>query len=111
MDEDGVVVNNVIPQVEGVSSCQVFFNDGEFACSVAVPQPHTYGDFLYWTVVTVSTIGYGDIHPSTEYNIAMAWGGFLGMYGLTFFALSISFVSNIAMEGINSTREERRRND
>ncbi len=88
------------------TSCNTFYNDGVFACVADVKQPHTYGDFLYWTVVTVSTIGYGDVHPSTEYNIAMGWGGFLGLYGLTFFALSISFVSNIAMEGVNIVREE-----
>ena len=110
-DQNGIEVETAMPSIPEIETCEVFYNNGSFACSVAVPQPHTYGDFLYWTVVTVSTIGYGDIHPSTEYNVAMVWGGFLGMYGLTFFALSISFVSNIAMEGYNSRREERKKND
>lgn len=111
-DIGGNVIDTVIPREDiGPETCKAFYNDGTFACSEGVKQLHTYGDFLYWTVVTVSTIGYGDVHPSTEYNIAMAWGGFLGIYGLTFFALSISFVSNIAMEGVNSVREENRRND
>ncbi|QMS85161.1 potassium channel family protein [Candidatus Xianfuyuplasma coldseepsis] len=89
-----------------------FFYEGRLAIiDTKVERLHTYGDFLYWTVISVSTIGYGDIAPSTEYPIAQAWGGFLGIYGLTFFALSISFVSNIAMEGINSVREESRKHD
>ena len=68
--------------------------------------PANYGDFLYYTVVTVSTLGYGDITPAQSYNIAQGWGGFLSMYGLTFFALSIGFVSNIAMRGVSAGREE-----
>ncbi|AIO18150.1 Ion channel [Candidatus Izimaplasma bacterium HR1] len=110
--EDGSFMDWAVPVRDiGTTSCNTFYNDGMFACSENVQQLHTYGDFLYWTVVTVSTIGYGDVHPSTEYNIAMGWGGFLGIYGLTFFALSISFVSNIAMEGVNSVREENKNDD
>ncbi len=83
-----------------------YFNGTTLVGVSAIPKGHDYGDFLYYTVVTVSTLGYGDITPSTEYGIAQAWGGFLSIYGFTFFALSISFVSNIAIEGATSTREE-----
>ncbi|MFK5883993.1 MAG: ion channel [Candidatus Izemoplasma sp.] len=67
---------------------------------------HEYGDFLYYTVVTVSTLGYGDISPSLESSIAQAWGGFLSIYGFTFFALSIGYVSNIAIEGSGFGKDE-----
>ncbi|PAT02536.1 hypothetical protein CI105_00790 [Candidatus Izimaplasma bacterium ZiA1] len=68
--------------------------------------PHEYGDFLYYTVVTVSTLGYGDISPNTEFPISQAWSGFLSIYGFTFFALSIGYVSNIAHEGFSNGKDE-----
>ncbi len=83
----------------------VFYNndfryyDGTLVGIRTIEKPHTYGDFLYYTVVTVSTLGYGDITPNTNFATAKAWGAFLGIYGVTFYALSIGFVSNIAIEG------------
>ena len=109
-DDNGLFIN-MLHNADNEPVTNRFYHDGTLAYSYQVEKTHTWGDFLYWTVVTVSTIGYGDIHPSTEYNIAMAWGGFLGMYGLTFFALSISFVSNIAMEGVNTGRKDNNDDD
>ena len=93
-DEDGEIYFNF------------FYYEGTLAIEQEQIKPADYGDFLYYTIVTISTLGYGDITPSQSYNIAQAWGGFLSMYGLTFFALSIGFVSNIAMEGVTARREE-----
>lgn len=72
----------------------------------SIPCEHGYGDFLYYTVVSVSTLGYGDITPSLDYSISQAWGAFLSFYGFTFFALSIGLVSNIAIEGIISREDD-----
>ena len=91
---------------EGKEYFNFFYHDGTLGIQQQVEIPADYGDFLYYTFVTVSTLGYGDITPSQSYNIAQVWGGFLSMYGLTFFALSIGFVSNIAMEGVVAVREE-----
>ncbi len=83
-----------------------YYHDGAIIGDIQVKLEQNYGDFLYFTVVSVSTLGYGDITPSLDYNIAQVWGGFLSFYGFTFFALSIGFVSNIAIEGIVSSRED-----
>jgi len=91
---------------DGEQYTNFFYHDGSLATQNLELIPANYGDFLYYTVVTVSTLGYGDITPSQNFNIAQGWGGFLSMYGLTFFALSIGFVSNIAMEGVAARREE-----
>jgi hypothetical protein len=87
----------------------VYYANGNVYGFIMEEQPHNYGDFLYYTVVTTSTLGYGDITPNLNYNMAQFWGGFLSVYGFTFFALSISFVSNIAIEG--ATRKEEDKND
>ncbi len=87
---------------DGVEIDTFYFNGSSLSGVISNEKTHDYGDFLYYTVVTVSTLGYGDITPSTEFGIAQAWGGFLSIYGFTFFALSISFVSNIA----TSSRED-----
>ncbi|MCF7925245.1 MAG: potassium channel family protein [Candidatus Izimaplasma sp.] len=104
-DQDTVLINDVFDE-DGNELYNYFYNDGSLAAVITQDVTYTYGDFLYYTIVTVSTLGYGDITPSYDYNIAQIWGGFLSMYGLTFFALSIGFVSNIAMEGYTLTREK-----
>ena len=68
--------------------------------------PHTYGDMLYYAVITISSIGYGDITPNSNYALPQFWGGFLSIYGITFYALSIGYVSNIAGMGVIDKREE-----
>jgi hypothetical protein len=103
-DDSGLVITKVLDE-DGKPINDYFYNSGSLATVLQVDKVYTYGDFLYYTIVTITTLGYGDISPSYDYPIAQAWGGFLSMYGLTFFALSIGFVSNIAMEGVNSFRE------
>ncbi len=97
---------SILYNENGIIVDEFYFNGTTLEGIIINTKTHDYGDFLYYTVVTVSTLGYGDITPSTEFGIAQAWGGFLSIYGFTFFALSISFVSNIAIEGATSTREE-----
>lgn len=97
---------NPVFDENGIEVDIFYYNGNTLEGIIINTKTHDYADFLYYTVVTVSTLGYGDITPSTEFGIAQAWGGFLSIYGFTFFALSISFVSNIAIEGATSTREE-----
>ncbi|MEC9485263.1 MAG: potassium channel family protein [Candidatus Izemoplasma sp.] len=104
-DSNGNYINTVYDE-EGNQLFNYFYNGNGLSAFTIQDVKYTYGDFLYYTIVTISTLGYGDISPSYDYNIAQIWGGFLSMYGLTFFALSIGFVSNIAMEGVTVIREK-----
>ncbi len=61
---------------------------------------------LYYAVITISSIGYGDISPNSNYALPQFWGAFLSIYGITFYALSIGYVSNIASLGITEKKED-----
>ncbi|MDC0558890.1 potassium channel family protein, partial [Candidatus Izimaplasma bacterium] len=104
-DDEGIHISNLTTK-DGTPLSQWFYHEGTLRGYALIPIEKTYGDFLYYAVITISSVGYGDIYPSIEHNVAQAWGGFLSIYGLTFYALSIGFVSNIAMEGITRNREE-----
>lgn len=82
------------------------FIDGTLKGVEQVALPHTYGDMLYYAVITISSVGFGDISPNSNYPISQFWGGFLSIYGLTFYALSIGYVSNIAGMGLSERRDE-----
>jgi voltage-gated potassium channel len=52
----------------------------------------TFGDGIWWAIVTISTVGYGDIVPHT------AWGRVLGgvviVLGVTFISLLFATVTS-----------------
>ena len=55
-------------------------------------QSQHIGDGLWWTVVTLTTVGYGDKFPVTVGGKMLAI--FLMFTGLSFFALITSFISS-----------------
>jgi voltage-gated potassium channel len=63
---------------------------------------HSYGDGIWWAIVTLGTVGYGDIVPTTP------WGRFLGsiviVVGVTFLSFLTATVTSLF---VSREQEER----
>ncbi len=58
-------------------------------------QPENFGDVpsaMWWAVVTLSTVGYGDVTPITALGRVIA--GFVMVMGIAFFALPVGIIAN-----------------
>jgi voltage-gated potassium channel len=49
-------------------------------------------DTMWWTIITVSTIGYGDVYPVT--NAGKILGGLVAIVGVCFFALPTGIIAS-----------------
>lgn len=64
----------------------------------------TIGDGIWWALVTLTTVGYGDISP--ESNVGRAIGGLLMIAGLFNLALFAGIVGHALLNAVLSIREE-----
>jgi voltage-gated potassium channel len=69
------------------------------------PALHSYLDALYWALVTISTVGYGDITPVTEL------GKVVSMFGIIFGIGMISFVTSVMVSAFSERFDELRNED
>ena len=65
----------------------------------------SYLDALYWALVTISTVGYGDIAPVTQL------GKVVSMFGIIFGIAMISFVTSVMVSAFSSRFSELRNQD
>lgn len=65
----------------------------------------SYLDALYWALVTISTVGYGDISPVTEL------GKVVSMFGIIFGIAMISFVTSVMVSAFSTRFDELRNQD
>ncbi len=65
----------------------------------------SYLDAIYWALVTISTVGYGDISPVTEL------GKVVSMFGIIFGIAMISFVTSVMVSAFSARFSELRNQD
>src|SRR5262245_45912412 len=67
----------------------------------------TYGTAVWWAIVTLGTVGYGDVVPHS------AWGRVVGsaviVVGVTFLSFLIAIVTSYFVSGEQEEKEERQR--
>lgn len=77
---------------------------GTFAWLVDRRDFHTLGDGVWWAIVTLATVGYGDIVPTTT------WGRVIGsaviVMGVTFLAILTSTVTSYMVSASQDERED-----
>ncbi len=66
---------------------------------------NSYLDAIYWALVTVSTVGYGDISPVTDL------GKIISMFGIVFGIAMISFVTSVMVSAFSERFDELRNSD
>lgn len=65
----------------------------------------SYLDAIYWALVTISTVGYGDISPVTE------MGKVVSMFGIIFGIAMISFMTSVMVSAFSERFDQLRNQD
>jgi voltage-gated potassium channel len=61
---------------------------------------------MWWGMVTLTTVGYGDIFPVT--SLGKVLGGVIALLGIGLFALPAGILASGFSEELQRTREQRR---
>ena len=65
-------------------------------------QPHKFGSIpeaMYWSIITLTTVGYGDVHPVTNGGKVLA--GFTAVLGLVMLSLPVGIIATSFAEVIH----------
>lgn len=62
---------------------------------------------MYWGVITITTIGYGDIYPKT--SLGQAFCCFVGFYAVCIGSIPVGIIGSGYVEELENEREEARR--
>jgi voltage-gated potassium channel len=70
-------------------------------------QPETFGSMpasLWWAIVTLTTVGYGDVVPVT--TMGRMFGGFIGLIGIGMIALPAAILASGFAENIHGRKQK-----
>jgi voltage-gated potassium channel len=108
--ERAVANRRVFPYLAGVTAL-IAVSTGIIAHLIDKRDFQTYEDGIWWSIVTLGTVGYGDIVPHTT------WGRVLGsiviIFGVTFISFLVATVTSVfvsadrdELEAVRVTREQ-----
>lgn len=63
------------------------------------------GDALWWSIATLTTVGYGDVYPIT--GLGKILGGIIALLGIGFVALPTAIISSAFIEKIQDDKKEK----
>jgi voltage-gated potassium channel len=66
------------------------------------------GDALWWSIATLTTVGYGDVYPIT--GLGKILGGIIALLGIGFVALPTAIISSAFIEKIQADKETKNNN-
>jgi voltage-gated potassium channel len=99
--ERAVGSNRILPFLAG-ATIALSFAAGLLVHLVDETDFPTVGDGIWWAIATFTTVGYGDIVPTTTFGRTVA--GVVMVFGITFISLITALVTSALI-----TREQRRR--
>ena len=75
---------------------------GVLVRAIAPGDFHSVGEGIWWAIVTLGTVGYGDVVPTSPWGRVV--GGFVIIFGVTFLAFLTATVTSMFVS--NEQREE-----
>lgn len=82
-----------------ISVCLMLFMMSGFLITLVEPEIDKYSDGLWWVIVTVTTVGYGDIYPTTTIGRIIA--GILMIVGISLFGRVIAELTTVVIDEDN----------
>lgn len=79
-----------------ISVCIMLFMMSGFLITLVEPEINKYSDGLWWVIVTVTTVGYGDIYPTTIAGRIIA--GILMIVGISLFGRVIAELTTVVID-------------
>ena len=99
-----VATGRVVPYLAGMTVAVALLT-GFIATLVDREDFPTFGDGIWWALVTLATVGYGDIVPHT------AWGRVLGSVVIVFGITFLSFLTATVTSYFVTAQQERMAED
>ena len=101
--ERAVADRRVLPYLAGVITIIALIT-GFLAYVIDRPDFPTFGDGVWWAVVTLATVGYGDLVPHTAWGRAL--GGVVIVFGVTFISFLVAVVTSLLVEARRAELDE-----